>query len=448
MFGKYEICRVLGRGASGTVYLAKHMKLDEYRAIKEVPRSIADYQQFRKEALILKSLRHPSIPIVYDLEETADHFYMVEEWIDGISLYRMVSDLGHLSVDTALSYGIQICRLVSFLHSAKPNPILYLDLHPRNLIVCGSTVKLVDFDHSVHIDEAECMEKRYGTIGFAAPEQYTGGKLNESTDIYAIGAVLHYMVTGSCPDRHFTCSGEKTGRRLSGVIRKCLRQEPRRRFCSAAELGNSLERIQKSLRKHGRYNDEYEASESLRIAVAGAGPGTGTTHIAIGLAAWLCRQGKSVLYEECNPSGAVQHYADFMGIPFDAAGVCRIRGIPMRPNYGAAVKLEPAEYPVRVCDCGTVGDVFLQKAADGYLLVCGSKPWEWKESRRALALVKPLSDLGIVYNQFSDRKTCCIPAPERKIPCFLMPYVPDPWETAVSAETVYQALWRLWTANR
>ena len=64
LFGKYRLCRKLGSGRSGTVYLAFHLELEEYRAIKVVPKAVSGYETFRKEALFLKELRHPGIPIV------------------------------------------------------------------------------------------------------------------------------------------------------------------------------------------------------------------------------------------------------------------------------------------------------------------------------------------------------------------------------------------------
>ena len=66
--GKYQLCRVIGRGRTGTVYLGLHKELEEYRAIKAVAKSSVRYEAFRKEALLLKELRHPGIPIVYDIE--------------------------------------------------------------------------------------------------------------------------------------------------------------------------------------------------------------------------------------------------------------------------------------------------------------------------------------------------------------------------------------------
>lgn len=115
LFGKYQLCRILGRGRSGTVYLAKHKDLEEYRAIKQVAKACVDAGQFRKEALILKCIRHPGIPVVYDLEEDEDFCYLIEEFLEGDSLYALVSDMGHFSKAMTVRYGIQICHLVNIL---------------------------------------------------------------------------------------------------------------------------------------------------------------------------------------------------------------------------------------------------------------------------------------------------------------------------------------------
>ena len=148
LFGKYQLVRILGQGRSGTVYLAFHKELEEYRAIKRVPKSAACYEQFRKEALLLKRLRHPGIPLVYDLEEDAQYSYLIEEFLEGDSVYDLAAKRGPLNQDEAVAYGIQICGLVHYLHSAEDIPILYLDLQPGNLLVCHGQVKLLDFDHS------------------------------------------------------------------------------------------------------------------------------------------------------------------------------------------------------------------------------------------------------------------------------------------------------------
>lgn len=297
LFGKYQLCRVLGRGGSGTVYLAKHKDLEEYRAIKQVAKACVDYAQFRREALILKDIRHPGIPVVYDLEEDEDFCYLIEEFLEGDSLYALVSDMGHFSKAMTIRCGIQICHLVSILHLSKITPILYLDLQPENLLICGDTVKLVDFDHAIHLDEAKSLTKRYGTIGFAAPEQYTGDELNERTDIYAIGAVLYYMLTGEFPGESPVYPRDRIDRSMAKVIRTCLRKKSGERYASADQLCGELERIRSHLEKERKGVFRQDLESSLTIAVAGASAGAGTTHTAIGFAAYLQRQGLSVLYE-------------------------------------------------------------------------------------------------------------------------------------------------------
>ena len=120
---------MIGTGRSGTVWLAVHLGLEEYRAIKCISRRIADYETVRREALILKKLRHPAIPIVYDLEEDQEYLYLVEEYLQGSSLYTLIRNQGVIQEAEAVRYGIQLCQLVQFLHSAGETPIFHLDLH-------------------------------------------------------------------------------------------------------------------------------------------------------------------------------------------------------------------------------------------------------------------------------------------------------------------------------
>ena len=121
--------RQAGSGRTGTVWLAVHEGLEEYRAIKCISKQHTDYNAFRREALILKELHHPGIPVVYDLEEDEDYFYLIEEYLDGHSLYALITEQGPFQETDVIRYGIQICSLVHFMHSAYKQPILHLDLH-------------------------------------------------------------------------------------------------------------------------------------------------------------------------------------------------------------------------------------------------------------------------------------------------------------------------------
>ena len=222
------------------MYLAYHVELEEYRAVKVVPKSIADYDTFRKEALFLKTLRHPGIPIVYDVEEDTGYSYLIEEYLEGESLYALVKRLGSLSVKTAVNLGIQICRIIQFMNSAE-NPILYLDLQPKNLLVCNGILRLTDFDHAQYASDAAAFGERYGTIGFAAPEQYKGEPLDCRTDVYAIGALLYFMSHGDVPGSTLEVINEPEYRKLDRIIRGCMKAEKEERYQSAEELQRTLQ---------------------------------------------------------------------------------------------------------------------------------------------------------------------------------------------------------------
>ena len=148
----------------------------------------------------MKRLRHPGIPIIYDLEIDENYYYLIEEYLYGESLYARIERTGSLQTGELIRLGIELCRIMNYLHSFKPNPILYLDLHPGNLLICREQLKLIDFDQAALASLSQERSVCYGTKGFAAPEQYEGGTLDERTDIYAIGALLYYMGTGHAPE--------------------------------------------------------------------------------------------------------------------------------------------------------------------------------------------------------------------------------------------------------
>lgn len=102
------------------------------------------------EANILAKLRHPGIPIVYDIEEDEAFYYIIEEYVEGESLEKLLWNTS-VSQEYMIQIGIQLCGIVSFLHSQKPFPVLHQDLKPSHIIVCGNQVKLIDFGIASYI---------------------------------------------------------------------------------------------------------------------------------------------------------------------------------------------------------------------------------------------------------------------------------------------------------
>lgn len=433
--GKYRFCRVLGRGQSSTVYLAVHKELKEYRVIKCMSRESAEYEQFLREAHMLRDLRHPGIPIIHDLAEDEKHCYLIEEYLSGNSLWNVVSTQGSLSKAIAIRYGIQICRLVQFLHS-KTTPILFLDLHPKNLLLCDGLLKLVDFGQAVRADEAGKLTKRYGTAGFAAPEQYTTDDLDERTDLYAIGAVLYFMLTGHCPEPIPVYTGRFFDAATERILRGCLAPARDERIPNVAELEKELTKLT-GMMDGGA---EEQAVLSLTIAVAGARAGAGATHLAVGLTAHLSQRGISCIYEEMNSSGAIRQMADWLGLEAERDGCVRIKGVPFLPCYGPAVRLEsPEACSVVIRDYGTDWPHIPLHQADAVFLVGGSRWWEQEAVYAACKVLTRHPGFALIYNHISGQKII-LPSEAKKAQCFPMPFFPDPFANQSRIATFYQTV--------
>lgn len=432
LFGKYRICRVIGTGRRGTVFLAVHERLEEYRAIKRVSKVFVDYQQFRREGLILKGLRHPGIPIIYDLEEDESYCYLIEEYLEGDSLYDLVKNSGHLSETAVIRYGIEICRIVNYLHSAGKIPILHLDLQPKNLLLCHETIKLIDFDHAATVDEANLTGLRYGTVGCAAPEQYTTQTLDERTDIYAIGVLLHYLRFGCYPGE---CIQRWKNRRLGTAVKTCLNKDRTRRHPSADYLLKALELAS------GCNADVFEQDQlsSLTIALVSSKSGTGTTHLAIGFCTFLHSLGISCLYEEKNSSKAVLALGEYFNQQPDETGILTVCGCEMKPDYGASVKLHDVFSGVRILDFGTDLQAMLCKGQlNAVLLTGGGMWWEREALKKALTVLEDVENLIVVLPCSLKEHEYKMLSQVKKYTCFLVPCFPNPFKITSQADSFFR----------
>lgn len=381
----------MGAGRTGTVWKAVHQGLNEYRAIKCVPKTHKDYEGFRKEALILKELRHPGIPLVYDMEEDSHYFYLIEEYLEGNSLYDLIKDQGPFQERDAVRYGRQICSLVEYLHHSCDKPILHLDLQPKNLMLWKDTMQLIDFDHAGEADSASLQKERYGTAGCAAPELYTTDQsLDQRTDIYAIGAVLHFMLYGTLNAGAGTDCRAEVSKPLQNVIRKCMEPDREKRYASAKELEQALEGSVWSGRMVSAHK---KAVSSLNIVITGSTPGAGVTHLAFGLCTILTKMGIKVLYEEKNQTGALRRMAEKEGVTrMDHFGIYHIRGCQMKPWYGPAIRLEEkTDVQVIIKDFGTDWeDAARELKEEKHFLaaVISENLWEYGNAKRMLEIMK------------------------------------------------------------
>lgn len=435
LFGKYQLGPMIGQGRSGTVWLSSHLGLEEQRAIKRVPKQLEGYEAFRREALLLKELRHPGIPIIYDLEEDTTYCYLIEEYLEGDSLYDLVREKGHLNQDTVIHYGIQICDLVQYLHSAGQTPILYLDLQPKNLLVCHEQIKLLDFDHAARVTDANEDPRRYGTPGFCAPEQMDGSQtLDVRTDVYAIGCILFYMLSGTYPDKTGIGKGSRAEGRLRRVIRGCLSPRKEDRYPSARDVGLELKslaqtEIQRSnIHKSGMRVFKKNNISSLMIALVGSKSGVGTTHLGISLSCYLNYMGYPNLYEEHSRPGIVRQLARCCAAKADSYGIFNIRNTRLLPSYGDAVALKEHPYQIVIHDYGTDWKaVKNQTGIHMTILVLGGKWWDIEAGEQAAKALCGLPDVVALYTHTLPDIRLKAPVKADGMRCFRVPYFADPF---------------------
>jgi len=293
----YRILEQIGAGGTGVVYRAHDERLDRDVALKILsPGTVvgtAAPKRFRQEALALSRLNHPNIATVHDFDTQDGTDFLVEEFIEGLSLDAMLVS-GPLSEKEIIQLGSQ---LVDGLAAAHEHGIIHRDLKPGNLRVTpDARLKILDFGLAMMLHREvsptalteSVTETRAiaGTLPYMAPEQLLGGKLDARTDIWATGCVLYEMATGRCP---FLGTGpaltdailhqsppdiSKLNPRISAaldaVIQKCLDRDPEKRYQSAREIGVDLQRAVSTPTSSGtrRRLGRWFAGLAVAVAVA------------------------------------------------------------------------------------------------------------------------------------------------------------------------------------
>ncbi|MDP4183488.1 MAG: serine/threonine-protein kinase, partial [Bacillota bacterium] len=248
--GRYRIIRPLGQGGMSTVYLAENVKLGTLWAIKEVNKN--SKIDILIEPNILKKLNHKALPRIFDILEDNENIYIIVDYLDGTPLDVELSRVGCFPEDVVVDFALQICDVLSYLHSQKPNPIIYRDMKPSNIILSkDGFIKLIDFGIAREFKEEANFDTVYiGTRGYAAPEQYGAFQTNERTDIYSLGVTLYHLLTGKSPKdppyeiKPVRIFNGSLSEGIDSIISKCTRQDPNERYSSIHELAKDLKKVQ------------------------------------------------------------------------------------------------------------------------------------------------------------------------------------------------------------
>lgn len=202
----YIIEEILGTGGFSAVYRVKdeHTKQQVYALKELINPDREDKRKFKLEAELLMRLHHPSLPHVFRFfeEEATRRVYLLMDYIEGKNLehLRMEQDEQHFSVAAMFTLMDPIVQAINYLHAQKV-PIVHRDIKPSNIIVPtrSGVALLVDFGLAKeHSEDRTTNVFRYGTPGYAAPEQYRHGT-NTRTDIYGLAATIYTLLTGEVP---------------------------------------------------------------------------------------------------------------------------------------------------------------------------------------------------------------------------------------------------------
>lgn len=211
---RYLVMATIGQGGMGAIYLALDTQMShEQVAIKEMSQAdLSDpgalhraRQSFQQEAEMLRQLQHPNLPKVYTSFEEHGRSYLVMEYISGQTLTHTMKHHWNrpLPVSSVIEYGLQLASVLNYLHT-RPQPIIYLDLKPPNIMLRkdDGRVFLIDFGiaHFFQPDLRLAANEIFVTPGYAPPEQMAGCPEPRS-DIFALGATLHHCLTGQHPQK-------------------------------------------------------------------------------------------------------------------------------------------------------------------------------------------------------------------------------------------------------
>lgn len=264
--GKYRIIKSLGQGGEGSVYLAEDESLCRRVAVKRLwEQENGSGERIREEAAFLRDLRHPMLPVVYDLLYEGG-WYLVMEYVEGISLHNYIEKQGKVGEEQARMWAAALLDVLDYLHT-RETPVIYRDLKPDNIMVCqDGSLKLVDFGAAGLRSFGEEGGGRMAfSAGFAAPEQRgedeQGVRADERSDLYAFGRTLYYMLTGVIPENapgmalSASCYNPLLSEELEEIIRRCTKEKPEARYQVAGEVIRDLRRT--GARRKGRRGREF-----------------------------------------------------------------------------------------------------------------------------------------------------------------------------------------------
>ncbi|MCR5467546.1 MAG: Stk1 family PASTA domain-containing Ser/Thr kinase [Lachnospiraceae bacterium] len=259
---RYEVIERVGAGGMSDVYKAMDHILGRVVAIKVLKQEFSEdtnfVRKFRSEAQSAAGLEHPNIVNIYDVGSQDGMYFIVMEYVEGITLKTYIEKKGQLSYKEAVSIAIQVGRGIEAAHAKN---IIHRDIKPQNILIStDGKAKVTDFGIARAVSNNTISADVMGSVHYASPEQARNGFVDGKSDIYSLGIVMYEMVTGRVPFDGETTVAVALGHlqeemvnpsvyasnlpiSLEKIILKCTQKSVERRYQSIGDLMIDLKKV-------------------------------------------------------------------------------------------------------------------------------------------------------------------------------------------------------------
>ncbi len=325
----YIIMNELGRGGTGVIYLAYHMRLEKYVVLKRIKDNYTNLLKVRTEVDILKKLRHTYLPQVYDFMQYGDQIYTVIDYIDGYDLDKYLQNGYTFTQDQLVLWLRQLCDVLDYLHKQKPQ-ILHCDIKPGNIMITSEgNVCLIDFN--VSLGEESKSELSGISQYYASPEQYEKAMammshqhsdiiVDQRTDIYSLGATIYHLISGIQP----TINAYNTPLSQMGlfnyspefleIIDRMMTYDRNFRYKSVSAVLSAIDKL-------------FKTDRAFKRLILGVVASVLVYAVALVSGVWMCSHGNQLVnvenyntdfgllenyYEKCDYGSTVSHGIDML----------------------------------------------------------------------------------------------------------------------------------------
>jgi len=268
---QYRVERIVGRGGMGTVYEASEPTLDRKVALKvlslEASTDRETVDRFKREAKVLARIEHPNVVRIYQMGRVGSLIFIAQEFVEGTDFESIVEENGPIELGEALDVVNAVASALQAVHDVG---VIHRDLKPSNVMRrVDGRIKVLDFGIAKPIarnlgPEITRAGMFLGTLGYCSPEQIRGEKLSVRSDIYSLGVMFYYFLTGEVANKgsetdemlQETLSGRLTpirqrradlGHPVTSLVERMIHRDPRRRPESAAVVRSRIVEIREIL---------------------------------------------------------------------------------------------------------------------------------------------------------------------------------------------------------